>query len=147
MIAPNQFYRKFKVVIEWWDEVLNHSTTARGTINLGDVANFEECRSNKLDNKIARTVINFNINIPPMIIQMSYVDFDKIFEDYLRNHGILDERSVKKKLTYNGPMTMYFYLDNLAISAVGYPKTFDFQNKAPDVIFDNMLCNIITPMN
>ena len=122
MIAPNQFYRKFKVTTEWWDDIPNRSVTARGTINLGDVANYEECRHPRLSDDHPRLIISFNINLPPMTIQMSYVEFDKIFEDYLRNHGILDDRSVKKKLTYNGPLRMYFHIDKTAISCGGLPE-------------------------
>src|ERR1700747_2159672 len=99
MLMPSRFYRKLKVIYEWWDDSASRSYTTRKTIDLGDVSSYEESVGGRLDTDgIKRTHIYFTGNKPPITIRMSYDEFDKIFEQYHADSGTLDNRTQKKRL-------------------------------------------------
>lgn len=147
MLNPARFYRKFRVIVDWYNEDKMETYTTRKVIDFSNVISYEEYAGPWFNDSKERVYVQFNMNVPPIIVRLSYDEFDRLFDDYHAQSGTLDNRSTKKKLNYQGPMKLYFDNDRSHIITTGYPQGFTFNDKSPDQIYDSILFNQITPMN
>jgi hypothetical protein len=147
MIEPHRFYRKYKCIVDWFDDDLKRIISTRKTMDLGTVQDFEELADDRFTDGKKRIYVRYNTNTPSQILRISYEEFDKVHEEFLAQIGRLDARSAKKKLSYNGPIKTYFDQDKSYMISTMYPKGFDFSNKSPDQVQDGMLAHIITPFS
>lgn len=140
-------YRKFKCIEDWVNPDTRKSNSLPRTLDLMEVATYRESSNESFGDTVPRTTIWMRLNIPPIVIRMSYKEFDKVMDEFKTQCGMMDERSVKKKHKYNGPMRTFFTLQKDVSVMTFYPKHYDLSNKAPDVIQDAMLGHLITPMS
>lgn len=138
-------YRIYKCISQYKDKLTSEIVSVRKTLDLGDVATYDEHKS--WDDSVSRTICYFKNNLPPVVIKVSYGEFDKAFETFLAQSQLLDNRSLKKKIKYKGPVAMYFTTEQDVTVMAVYPKNYNFDNKPPDVIQEDLLGSMLTPMN
>jgi hypothetical protein len=147
MMEPHRFFRKYKCIVDWYDDSTKQIMPTRKTMDLGTVLDFEEHSDDRYDDGKKRIYVRYNTNAPPQILRVSYEEFDQLHEDFLSQIGKLDARSTKKKLSHNGPVKIFFDQDNKYMITTMYPKDFVFTNKTHDQVADALLCHIITPFS
>lgn len=125
MIEPHRYYRKFKCISEYYDEVTCKVVSLRKTIDLGAIESCEEFSSPHFTDGKKRVCVQYNTQNPPSILRISYDDFDKIHEEYLLQMQKLDIRSLKKNV-FNGFVKMYFDKDPRFMIRSTYPKHYIF---------------------
>lgn len=107
MIEPHKFFRKFKCVVQWINPATVSIVSARKTIDLGNVEEYEEFTGSDFNDSVKRTVLHLGIGKENQIIKMSFEEFEKIHDKFLDDMRIFDDRSLLKK-RYNGPVRIYF---------------------------------------
>lgn len=158
MLEPHKQYRKFRAIVQWWDESTGKIESTRKTLDLGSIQDFEELNEPNFKDGKKRIYVRYTVGIPPQILLISYDEFDKIFTEYLEQVMRIDQRSVKKKHSYFGFTDSYF--DPLAIRVDGvshecfqgfcfksFPKGYNFNLATQMEASDAMLNFIITPYN
>lgn len=143
MIEPHRYYRKFKCISEYYDEVTTKVISMRKTIDLGTVESYEEFSSPHFTDGRKRVCIQYNTQNPPNILRISYEEFDKVHEDYLLQNGRLDIRSLKKNI-FRGFVKMYFDKEPNFMIRSTYPKHYLFSIDENDVALNCIEQEMIT---
>lgn len=147
-------FRKYMITIDWREE--DEFFTSKICINLYDVKEWMPCINSKYEFKdgIKRTVIcgTDGTNVKARV---EFEVFDKIMDNFLRDTGNLDERSLTDQksqgrriplaMTYKGPMGYLFHdlKDKIVCNAypVGTVIT-NFEDGVHKVLYSNII-----PMN
>jgi len=145
MLNQSRFYRKFKCTRDWKHPDTFQIMSTPLVIDLGDVSSYEKYVGDAFGDTIDRTVLQYNVNKPDVIIRMKFEDFDEVFNKFHNDQGSLDDRSIKKK--YKGPIKMYFTGDKWTIVQNTMPDKYDFTNKTPENVQSDMIWYNIIPLN
>lgn len=145
MLEPHRYYRKFKVLVDWFDDRTHSVISTKKTMDIGSIQDFEELADDRFKDKIKRVYVRYESMLPPQILRISYEELDAIFTDYLAQNGRLDERSVKKKLTYNGPIKIVLTKFSFGVVSLIYPAGHDVRLHSFEENQDALIDNIIAP--
>lgn len=158
MLEPHKQYRKFRAIVQWYDESTHKIEQTRKTLDLGSVQDFEELNEPNFNDGKKRIYVRYTIGIPPQIFLISYEEFDKVFTDYLEQTMRIDQRSVKKNYNYYGFTQSFMDPLNIGVNGVPYdyfqgfvfktfPRGYNFNLATQMEAADAMLSFNITPYN
>jgi len=101
MIKP---FRKYVTIMDRLNGNTGEAQSAQLTINLYDVRDWEECTDDFNDKSpVGRTIITMH-NGQSTAIRVPYSSFDEIMDRFLKEAGLLDLGTIKKKVDKNGPV-------------------------------------------
>lgn len=141
MIQP---FRKFHITVDWIDENSREKKSSNEIINLHDIRNYGE--HNEFNDNIPRTVITF-MNGQFMVARINWKEFDRVMSEFLREIGLLDERSSKKKVNKEGLMKYVFNVNSPYVVACSYPTRFNMEDARAEDWVQNMIWHNVTTYN
>jgi hypothetical protein len=99
--------RKYNAVQDFLDNS-GMKCTSNTSFNLYDVASYEEhVEKNSFNDNISRTRVVFKNNTW-INIRCAFSEFDKVMTHFYCEVGLMDDRSIKKKVK-DGPIQFYFF--------------------------------------
>jgi len=121
-------YRKYKCIVQWVEEndMTNKIHSTERVINLADVVDYEKFKSPRFTDNVERTLVHIGINKPSIVIKESFKSFEAVHDKFCIDFGMMDDRSLKKKPNYNGPVKFLFYQDEFRYAGFMFPKDHNF---------------------
>lgn len=141
-------YRKFPIKITFLDRDTGRLMQTEGMINLADVGSYEKYPYDTFEDLGEHTTLYFTGNKAPLTIKMKQSDFEKIYDDFINDNQLMDDRSYKKKVKYNGPMKGFHTNTRRFIVSTFYPTGYLFRHgQSEREMQDAILLNEIRPMS
>jgi len=144
MIKP---FRKYVTIMDRLNGNTGEAQSAQLTINLYDVRDWEECTDDFNDKSpVGRTIITMH-NGQSTAIRVPYSSFDEIMDRFLKEAGLLDLGTIKKKVDKNGPVKFHFNGTGQFIIGCAFPDWYKINQFDPIGVNEHMIDHGVTTLN